>query len=176
MKNIKTITIIAITAIVCISSTVYATAKYLASEVTYKNTTVESALNELYDNQGKIFASVFNRISSTQANDIIDTYCIDNIYNYNDENQSIELTKTGNYILYIAVRTTSNTSNGVNPKLTFYLNDNEIISVTGDRTKMSYNAIKKYEFNAKAGDIITISHNGNGITQTVYAFTLNKIK
>lgn len=49
MKNIKTITIIAITAIVCISSTVYATTKYLASEVTYKNTTVENALNELYN-------------------------------------------------------------------------------------------------------------------------------
>ena len=47
-KNIKMILTIVITAIICISGTVYATTKYLASDVTYKNTTVENALNDLY--------------------------------------------------------------------------------------------------------------------------------
>lgn len=47
-KNIKMILTTVITAIICISGTVYATTKYLASDVTYKNTTVENALNDLY--------------------------------------------------------------------------------------------------------------------------------
>ena len=47
-KNIKMILAIVITAIICISGTVYATTKYWASDVTYKNTTVDKALDELY--------------------------------------------------------------------------------------------------------------------------------
>ncbi len=51
-KNIKMILAIVITAIICISGTVYATTKYLASDVTYKNTTVDKALDELYNSKG----------------------------------------------------------------------------------------------------------------------------
>ena len=36
------------TAIICIKVSVYATTQYLASEIEYKDTTVENALNELY--------------------------------------------------------------------------------------------------------------------------------
>ncbi len=39
---------IVITAIICISGTVYATTKYLASDVIYKDKTVEKALDELH--------------------------------------------------------------------------------------------------------------------------------
>lgn len=51
-KNIKMILTIVITAIICISGTVYATTKYLASDVIYKDKTVEKALNELYNSKG----------------------------------------------------------------------------------------------------------------------------
>lgn len=47
-KNIKMILTIVITAIICISGTTYAATKYLASDITYKDTTIEKALNELY--------------------------------------------------------------------------------------------------------------------------------
>ena len=48
-NNIKAISTIIVTAVLCISGTVYATTKYLSSDVTYKDTTVENALNDLHD-------------------------------------------------------------------------------------------------------------------------------
>ena len=48
-NNVKIISTIIVTAVLCISGTVYATTKYLSSDVTYKDTTVESALNDLYE-------------------------------------------------------------------------------------------------------------------------------
>lgn len=48
-NNIKVIFAIIVIAVLCISGTVYATTKYLSSDVTYKDTTVENALNDLYD-------------------------------------------------------------------------------------------------------------------------------
>lgn len=48
-NNVKIISTIIVTAVLCISGTVYATTKYLSSDVTYKDTTVENALNDLYD-------------------------------------------------------------------------------------------------------------------------------
>lgn len=47
-NNVKIISTIIVTVVLCISGTVYATTKYLSSDVTYKDTTVENALNELY--------------------------------------------------------------------------------------------------------------------------------
>ena len=50
IKNkIKVIFAIIVIVVLCISGTVYATTKYLSSDVTYKDTTVENALNDLYD-------------------------------------------------------------------------------------------------------------------------------
>lgn len=50
IKNkIKVIFAIIVIAVLCISGTVYATTKYLSSDVTYKDTTVENALNDLYN-------------------------------------------------------------------------------------------------------------------------------
>ena len=50
IKNkIKVIFAIIVIAVLSISGTVYATTKYLSSDVTYKDTTVENALNDLYN-------------------------------------------------------------------------------------------------------------------------------
>ena len=48
-NNVKIMVAIIVTAVLCVSGTVYATTKYLSSDVTYKDTTVENALNDLYD-------------------------------------------------------------------------------------------------------------------------------
>ena len=49
-KNIKVILAFLLGMVITIPS-VYAVTKYLASDVTYKDTTVENALNDLYDNK-----------------------------------------------------------------------------------------------------------------------------
>jgi hypothetical protein len=49
-KNIKVILAFLLGMVITIPS-VYAVNKYLSSDVTYKDTTVENALNELYDNK-----------------------------------------------------------------------------------------------------------------------------
>ena len=41
---------VVITAIICITGTAYATGQILASNITYNDTTVDQALDELYDN------------------------------------------------------------------------------------------------------------------------------
>ena len=48
-NNVKIISTIIVTAVLCISGTVYATTKYLSNDVTYKDTTVKSVLNDLYE-------------------------------------------------------------------------------------------------------------------------------
>lgn len=49
MKKIVKISILVIILTICLTTTVYAASTYLASNITYKNTTVEKALNELYE-------------------------------------------------------------------------------------------------------------------------------
>lgn len=70
---------IVITAIICISGTVYATTKYLASDVTYKDTTVDKALDELH------IERTINKNPDIQARGSTDTanYIIDNNFEYN---------------------------------------------------------------------------------------------
>ena len=53
-RNMKVFVAVVITAVICICGTVYAASQILASDISYKDGTVESALNDLYtkaDNQ-----------------------------------------------------------------------------------------------------------------------------
>ncbi len=79
-NNIKVIFAIIVTAVLCISGTVYATTKYLSSDITYKDTTVENALNELYQNNLKSinFVTNYNNSNITEYNNVL----IDNVIDY----------------------------------------------------------------------------------------------
>ena len=69
-NNVKVIVAIIVTAVLCVSGTVYATTKYLSSDVTYKDTTVENALNDLYEKSIKnitFYGRVAGAISETGA-------------------------------------------------------------------------------------------------------------
>ena len=57
------------TAIICIIGSVYATTRYLASEIEYKDTTVENALNDLYTVH-EIYKNL-NTETNFTANDLI---------------------------------------------------------------------------------------------------------
>lgn len=79
-NNIKVISAIIVTAVLCISGTVYATTKYLSSDVTYKDTTVESALNDLYEKSSRSIKFITNCNDSnvTTYNNVL----VDNTINY----------------------------------------------------------------------------------------------
>lgn len=68
-NNIKVIVTVIITAILCIGGTVYASTKYLSSDVTYKDTTVDKALDELYVE--RTINKPFDAYASTSSNDTI---------------------------------------------------------------------------------------------------------
>ena len=68
----KTIFTILITAIVCITGTVIAS-NYLASEIVYKDTTVENALNELYDISNASVYTGETSITPTESEQIINS-------------------------------------------------------------------------------------------------------
>ena len=66
-NNVKIISTIIVTAVLCISGTVYATTKYLSSDVTYKDTTVDKALDELYVE--RTINKPFDASADTSSND-----------------------------------------------------------------------------------------------------------
>lgn len=66
-NNIKVIFAIIVIAVLCISGTVYATTKYLSSDVTYKDTTVDKALDELYVE--RTINKPFDASADTSSND-----------------------------------------------------------------------------------------------------------
>ena len=74
IKNkIKVIFAIIVIAVLCISGTVYATTKYLSSDVTYKDTTVENALNDLYNQTYKtkqIYINTLQKGETSETNNI----------------------------------------------------------------------------------------------------------
>ena len=67
-NNVKIMVAIIVTAVLCVSGTVYATTKYLSSDVTYKGTTVENALNDLYDynENNKCVKGTFSHSANSQ--------------------------------------------------------------------------------------------------------------
>ena len=77
-NNIKIISTIIVTAVLCVSGTVYATTKYLSSDVTYKDTTVENALNDLYENKSLNINS--NKIKNLLKDGL--SYTFDSDYKY----------------------------------------------------------------------------------------------
>lgn len=66
-NNVKIISTIIVTVVLCISGTVYATTKYLSSDVTYKDTTVENALDELYIE--RTISKTYDAAAGTSPND-----------------------------------------------------------------------------------------------------------
>ena len=93
-NNKKTILFVIVTAIICISSSVYATLKYSASEISYKNNkSVEQAINELYERKTKTSVDLLwtnSDLSSFSASTIsldlsqYDYIVIDGYYNYSE--------------------------------------------------------------------------------------------
>ena len=80
----KTILTILITAIICIKGTVIAS-NYLASEITYNDTTVENALNELYDNQTNTITSLENQLAVFDSAE-----CVSGTFNSSDYSSSTD--------------------------------------------------------------------------------------
>ena len=86
-NNLKVFITILITAIICISGTVYAAIKIQASEIGYNDTTVDQALNDLYTTSNRFnsinisFSSVsYSNTINSQANFNFDEFA--NYYKY----------------------------------------------------------------------------------------------
>ena len=63
--NVKVFVAVIITAVICICGTVYAASQILASDISYRNGTVESALNDLYDKANSSTGLVCMKLSGT---------------------------------------------------------------------------------------------------------------
>ena len=63
--------LVIITFLITLSCNVYATTRYLASEIEYKDTTVEGALNELYDTQTTTITDLQNQIDNYKNKDCV---------------------------------------------------------------------------------------------------------
>ena len=100
-KNIKVILAFLLGMIITIPS-VYAVNKYLASDVTYKDTTVENALNELYKNSNECKRGVYYHDGKSNK------YIIDTQIDFNKIYFSTYLKKSNIYISWFYNKNISN--------------------------------------------------------------------
>ena len=63
-NNLKLLITIAITAIICISGSVYATIRITADQIEYKDTTVDQALDSLYNTSNEMIANLNNQLNA----------------------------------------------------------------------------------------------------------------
>lgn len=162
--NIKWIISIIITAILCISTSVFATLKYNADEVRYrksdnKEINVQDALNELYNN-----TDLFNKIDWSVSKDkFVSTRT-------NGGTASITLDK-GNYIVFVVE--TCGTSSSAGTFETFKEVDTPGTLNINEKDG-SYELLSRYKGSKSANLKAGTSYFGINSDQSIYKCKLNK--
>lgn len=164
--NIKVFISIIITSILCISGTVYATTKYLASDIIYKDKTVENALDELYEQSGinLIATGELEFLSNLTTTDL--NMKLENEKYLSLENNTFTVLQDGVYLISYALGSNEYKYMSQNIRkiyntihINVYINDGLIDSIFAHADSFETNYQIK---NLNKGDKINVKVQGNG--------------
>lgn len=158
LKNKFLIILVIVIIVILISGfSVYATYKYLASDVNYTKTngetvSVESALNDLYEKNNKVILSINQTVTLTTdyTSTTIPNYYDNTVLSYNSENNTYTFLKDFSGKLYIAQGWIQGVTGS---KMNVQINDSYIISQHHfENNTSAFN----YSYEFKQGDILKI--------------------
>lgn len=162
--NIKTIMTILITAIIFTSVGVFASSLYNANQITYKDTTVDKALDELHNNLEKKSGELFLELAKSNDFSISHNYL--NGYTASFELKNLDFSNIKSFIYKWDV----NTNNSDSQKVIFInaSTNEELKSSTSTETAtLEINGLSNLDFN------ITASYNGTNKFKVISYTTMD---